>query len=134
MSLENMQQDFKLKDILLAKGGQIVYDDLTHLDTSKNMESQIVNLKEDLLQVAFSNNIILDIGWYPSFDIKGSFHINLIKNSNWDNTPQIKQRKNHFKKWKLQRLTSIQRDLVENMQAIVVVIKNSYYEKNKFAK
>jgi hypothetical protein len=84
MSPENMQQNFKLKDILLAKGGQIVYDDLTHLDISKNMESQIMNLKEDLLQVAFSNNIILDIGWYPSFDIRGSFHINLIKNSNWD--------------------------------------------------
>jgi len=74
-----------LYNIIKSKKGQIVYNDLNYIDFSKNVKNQIDELKEDLLQVQFPNDIILDIGWYPSFDQNGSFRICLIKELDWSN-------------------------------------------------
>ncbi|MBN3865816.1 hypothetical protein HCU66_26895 [Pseudomonas frederiksbergensis] len=68
-------------DLTFIKG-KIVYDDLSPL---KNIDpvDQIDLLKEDMLQVEYAGAFLLDIGWYPSFDITGSFQIRAIKDFDW---------------------------------------------------
>ena len=36
------------------------------------------------MQIQIKENLLLDVGWYPSFNINGEFQIKLIKNNNWD--------------------------------------------------
>ena len=64
--------------------GNLIYWDLDDLDLTKKFIHQIDILKEDLAQIAYPNNILLDLGWYPSFDATGSFVLTLIKDENWD--------------------------------------------------
>jgi hypothetical protein len=48
-----------------------------------------MGIKADLLQVNYSdryNNIyILDICWYPGFNLEGAFKLILIRNYDWEN-------------------------------------------------
>jgi len=63
--------------------GKITFDDLSLL---KNMDllDQVESLKEDLLQVEYCESFLLDIGWYPSFEINGFFQIQVIKDYDWE--------------------------------------------------
>ncbi|MEG0635557.1 MAG: hypothetical protein RR517_23830 [Pseudomonas sp.] len=63
--------------------GKTTFDDLSAFE-SKNLSEQINDLKEDMLQVEFPRGYLLDIGWRPSFNTNGRFHIVLIKNQNWE--------------------------------------------------
>ena len=72
------------------KNGKIAYDDF-NIDLLKDIKSQLDFLKEDLLQVSFENNFILDLGWYPEFDINGNFILQVIKHNDWDK-PIFKKR------------------------------------------
>lgn len=36
-----------------------------------------------MLQVEFPGGFLLDIGWRPSFNIRGSFFVSLIKDYDW---------------------------------------------------
>jgi hypothetical protein len=69
-------------DLTFIKG-KIVHDDLSPL---KNIDpaDQTDLLKEDMLQVEYPGEFLLDVGWYPSFDITGSFQIRAIKEYDWD--------------------------------------------------
>ncbi|WMW03916.1 hypothetical protein [Pseudomonas entomophila] len=67
-----------------AKAGNITFNDF-NIEESQPIESHIDDLKEDMLQVEFPGNLILDVGWRPSFSIKGKFHVMLIKNHDWEN-------------------------------------------------
>lgn len=72
----------KLKKIIRL-GGKVIFDELSNLiDYDIALISE--NLKEDLLQAAFPNEQILDIGWYPEFDKNGAFRISLIANRDWE--------------------------------------------------
>lgn len=64
------------------KKGKIVFNEFSIKDTIP-LSEQINDLKEDMLQIEFPNNFILDVGWRPSFDINGKFFIYLIKNFDW---------------------------------------------------
>ena len=76
---------FKIK-----KGG-ITYNEL-HMCPTNGLNERIYALKEDLLQINFEHkNIIIDIGWYPEFDPKGSFVIKVVKDFNWEQ-PLCEQR------------------------------------------
>lgn len=74
--------------------GVITYNNF-NIDISKPLENQIWELKEDLLQVSYSgrnsSTYILDIGWYPEFNVNGNFKILLIRNYDWD-IPEILRR------------------------------------------
>jgi len=48
------------------------------------------NLTEDLLQVEYPGDFLLDIGWYPEYEPEGQFIIQLVKGENWDN-PKYKK-------------------------------------------
>jgi hypothetical protein len=63
--------------------GNVTHDDLSILQDVA-MEKQAHLLKEDMLQVEYAGGLLLDVGWYPSFDTHGGFRINVIKNYDWD--------------------------------------------------
>ncbi|MFP4008505.1 MAG: hypothetical protein ACLFV6_10960 [Spirulinaceae cyanobacterium] len=67
----------------LLKWGRITFDELSSLEDS-NLNKSIDSLKEDMLQVELVGNYLLDIGWYPSFDLDGEFRLILIKEHDWD--------------------------------------------------
>lgn len=66
-----------------------IFDELSAIDFSQGVESQIMKLDEDLLQLSFKSGVIVDVGWYPAFDANGEFIINRIVHGCWDN-PEFK--------------------------------------------
>ena len=48
----------------------------------------IPELKEDLMQVAYPDGQILDVGWYPESNPVGKFKVLVISNGEWD-TPSL---------------------------------------------
>lgn len=75
-----------------SKSGKILYNDFSI--QNKPLNNQIFSLKEDLLQVEYPNGCLVDVGWYPEFDIKGYFKIMIIKDFDWDNPRKSVQCKN----------------------------------------
>lgn len=57
-----------------------IFDELSAIDFSQSIESQLMVLDEDLLQLSFKSGIIVDVGWYPAFETNGEFIINRIAN------------------------------------------------------
>jgi hypothetical protein len=64
--------------------GDVVYWDLTNLDPAAPLDQQLDELKEDLAQVCFDQNTVLDIGWYPEFSKEGVFVIVVTCDGDWD--------------------------------------------------
>lgn len=67
------------------KDGEITFDNLLWL-TEKSFREDKEFLGEDLLQVSYFNNYVLDVGWYNISNKNGKFIIRGIKAMNW-NTP-----------------------------------------------
>jgi hypothetical protein len=63
--------------------GEITYDELSSLKDI-DLPSQVNSLKEDMLQVSYSVSLLIDVGWYPSFNASGHFQIRAIKDYEWD--------------------------------------------------
>ncbi len=63
--------------------GKVIYDDL-QIDENNSLENQTDNLKEDLFQVNYDDEFIVDVGWYPSFSKDGQFRVVVIEDFNWD--------------------------------------------------
>lgn len=63
-------------------GGVVTFNEFP-IDQGQALENHINDLKEDMLQVEFPEGYILDVGWRPSFEIDGKFHIVLIKDLDW---------------------------------------------------
>ena len=61
---------------------------IKHINFPLTMEMHVTDhlheLDEDMLQVEYDGNIILDVGWYPSFNPHGQFKIFVIENHDWD--------------------------------------------------
>ena len=66
-----------------------IYDEISTLDFHKKVSEEVNRLDEDLFQLVFSDGVIVDIGWYPSFDTNGEFIIQVISAGDWEN-PSIK--------------------------------------------
>lgn len=65
--------------------GKILYNELDFLNESLPLQQQLEVLKEDLLQVESEDGFyLLDVGWYPEFDLTGSFGIQVIKKHDWE--------------------------------------------------
>ncbi len=75
--------------------GKILYDEFK-IDFTKNFDEQELCLLEDLLQVKYGENYLIDIGWYPEFDRNGTFIINVIKDYKWDSPIVKKECKNEL--------------------------------------
>ena len=73
----------KFSETIDFSPGQVVYEEF-HLTDSKEWAEQLDDLNEDLLQVEFPGNVILDIGWYPMGDPKGQFKVKVIRDFDWE--------------------------------------------------
>ncbi|KOC88153.1 hypothetical protein [Winslowiella iniecta] len=67
----------------LDKGGMVSFNDFP-INEAMPLEEQLDDLKEDMLQIGFSNGYLLDVGWRPSFNKNGEFKIVLIKDFDWN--------------------------------------------------
>ena len=62
---------------------RVLYDELSSV-TDGTAALAWDSLKEDMLQVEYPENILLDVGWYPSFDPEGTFQVRVVKDFQWD--------------------------------------------------
>ena len=62
--------------------GTISHDGLSLL-LDGDLSAQLLDLKEDMLQVEYSSSFLLDVGWYPSFDLDGRSQIRVVKDYDW---------------------------------------------------
>ncbi len=72
-----------LKDIDL-KNGTVTYNDFD-INPGISFEEQTWSFKQDVFQMKFNNKYLIDIGWYPDFDPKGSFVLKVVKDFDWSN-------------------------------------------------
>jgi hypothetical protein len=64
--------------------GRIAYWGLDRLHLDKPIELQLEELKEDLAQVEFDSDTILDVGWYPELSLEGKFVIVVVRSHDWE--------------------------------------------------
>lgn len=70
--------------------GKVVLNDL-NLKENLLLNKQVWSLKEDILQVEYGEDYVLDVGFYPEFNIeKGEFRLVIIKGQYWDQPLFIK--------------------------------------------
>lgn len=72
----------KIEKMLFSKG-VIKYWNF-NVDENIPFAEQEFELSEDLIQVEYENGKIIDVGWYPEFDINGHFVISMIEGQNWE--------------------------------------------------
>lgn len=72
------------------KSGKIVYNEFC-IDFTKKYSEQLECLLEDLLQVQYVDNYLLDVGWYPEYESEGEFIVQIVKEENWEK-PLYKRR------------------------------------------
>ena len=72
------------------KNGNVAYDDISFIYENVSLHEYIEYLKEDMLQIEFQNNILLDVGWRPSFEIDGKFYVTLLAELDWENPLAMK--------------------------------------------
>lgn len=65
--------------------GNVTFWDLDNFDLDKSLHSQVLQLKEDLVQVEFRNGVVLDLGWNPEFNLTGQFVLTVVKFKNEKN-------------------------------------------------
>jgi hypothetical protein len=64
---------------------RVEFWELDRLRLSAPMDEQIDELKEDLAQVRFGEDIVLDVGWYRSLPPAGRFVVYVIARGDWSN-------------------------------------------------
>lgn len=76
---------YKLQPLRLQTGWKIEFNNFTEYDMTIHGKHDCYKLHEDLLQLLNEKaNLIIDLGWYPSYDENGNYILLLIKNYNWD--------------------------------------------------
>lgn len=81
-----MKKEQTLNELIDSLPGKIVKNDFEHIDENIPVANQSF-LDEDMLQIEFKNNFILDIGWYGR-DGKGSFIVHVIHGYDWQHPLQ----------------------------------------------
>lgn len=86
----------------ILKSGQLVYAACS-IDFARPFAEQADNLTEDLWQVSYGADLLLDAGWYPEGDPEGGFIVQLIRAGAWDD-PLYK----HSARWEKELQESIE--------------------------
>lgn len=61
------------------------FNNFTEYDMPVHGKHDCFELHEDLLQLLNEKaNLVIDLGWYPSYDDNGNYLLLLIKDYNWD--------------------------------------------------
>lgn len=91
-----------LNSKITLKNCKITYDEFDEIDPNLPFEQQEWSFNEDMLQMVTTNNLIIDVGFYPTNEPHGFFRTVVIENYDWDNPL--------FKK-KTRRSTSLEKKL-----------------------
>ena len=68
---------FELQPLRISPGWLISYNMFSEYDPDVDDKSFCYELCEDMLQLK-NNNLLIDLGWYPDGDIKGSYKLYLV--------------------------------------------------------
>ena len=68
---------FELQPLRIHSDWTIKYNTFSEYDPEKDPPEYAAELCEDLLQLE-NNNLLIDLGWYPEFDISGSYTLRLV--------------------------------------------------------
>lgn len=82
-----------LKNEIDLKGGSLSYYDF-NIDSNVPLQNQIYEIKEDLIQILYGDHYLIDVGWYPEFDVEGSFVVRIIKDFDWQSPIYENETKN----------------------------------------
>lgn len=74
-------KSFNLQPLCIHSGWTIKYNTFSDYDPQKDDKEYTYELCEDLLQIE-NKNLLIDLGWYPEFDINGSYILRLINTLN----------------------------------------------------
>ncbi|ANY70795.1 hypothetical protein BBD42_17320 [Paenibacillus sp. BIHB 4019] len=75
------------------KSGDVILNDFD-FNEGVALDQQIWSFKEDILQVRYDNKFVLDLGWYPEFNLDdGSFKLIIVEIDDWLNPLFIKRTK-----------------------------------------
>ena len=92
------------------KSGDIIYDEFK-VDFTKRYSEQKECLLEDLLQVKYAQEYLLDVGWYPEYESEGEFIVQIIKKQNWEEPIYKKSSKD-------------EEELIQNLNNAVAIIES----------
>lgn len=84
----------KLFEDISLRNGKIIFHNFD-IDPAIPFEKQKWSFKEDLIQITFGENYLVDVGWYPEADKNGCFVIEMIRNFDWENPLFEKQCKSY---------------------------------------
>ncbi|WP_425251995.1 hypothetical protein ACPJXG_18980 [Janthinobacterium sp. NFX145] len=69
----------------LALGdARITYDSLSPLDLRQSVDVLVDDLGEDLLQITCANGDIVDVGWYPAWNVQGRLRVVAVRGQDWE--------------------------------------------------
>jgi hypothetical protein len=66
------------------QSGRVVFWDMDSIDPDRPLANQLSELKEDLVQVIFPGDLLIDVGWYPEFSEEGAFLVTVVNEMDWD--------------------------------------------------
>ena len=72
-----------IKNINFGKRVLSKYNEF-HVNPEISLSEQLLQLDEDLIQICYDEQYILDVGWYPAFNIEGNFRVVIIKDCDWE--------------------------------------------------
>lgn len=75
---------------LNLKGGIVTYDTY-NIKPEMPFQEQEWEFNEDILQIHYFGEYIIDLGWYPSHNPKGGFSLSVIKNNDWEKPILVKK-------------------------------------------
>ncbi|MDE6591850.1 MAG: hypothetical protein K2K57_02145 [Oscillospiraceae bacterium] len=68
---------FELQPLRIPGGWNVKYNMFSEYDPDKDGAEYFYELNEDLMQLK-NKNMLIDLGWYPEGDIKGSYKLVLV--------------------------------------------------------
>ncbi|MCI8649144.1 MAG: hypothetical protein HFG20_03415 [Anaerotruncus sp.] len=76
---------YELQPIRLQAGWRIEWNNFSEYDMDLHGKEDAIELNEDLLQLCNDKaKLVIDLGWYPSFDPDGQYLLLLVRNHCWD--------------------------------------------------
>lgn len=63
--------------------GRVDFWELDRLRRSVPLREQREELNEDLARVVFGDDVTLDVGWYPAWNLSGRFVVVVVRGGDW---------------------------------------------------
>lgn len=77
--------EFELQPLRIQAGWKTEFNNFTEYDVNVHGEKYCFELNEDLIRLTNeAAGLTIDLGWYPSFDLNGSYILMLVKGDAWE--------------------------------------------------